>query len=335
MNYHNNVWHPILHLAEKAGWKAPSPPQNWLATQDLRNLLHLAGWETLKHEAGILWPLRTPGWERLCNAILAPFLKPLCLTQFLVARPLPQPVPEKAFSCTVVIPARNESGNLKAAIERTPEMGLGTEILFIEGHSTDDTWERIQELIQQFPDRNIRALRQSGKGKGNAVREAFAEARGDLLFILDADLTMPPEQLPKFYEALRSGKADFVNGVRLVYPMEQEAMRFLNMVANHLFGLAFTWLIGQRVKDTLCGTKVLFRKDYERIAAAREYFGDFDPFGDFDLLFGASKLNLKILDLPIRYAARTYGSTNIDRWRDGALLFRMVGFALRKIKFIG
>ena len=231
-------------------------------------------------------------------------------------------------------PARNEAGNIEAAVQRTPEMGLGTEIIFIEGHSKDNTWEEIQRVKAAYPQRDIKMMKQQTKGKGGAVREAFAVATGDLLFILDADLTMPPEQLPKFYEVARSGTAEFVNGVRLVYPMERDAMKFFNMIANKFFGLAFTWLLGQPIKDTLCGTKVLFRADYEAIARNRSYFGDFDPFGDFDLLFGAAKLNLRIVDLPIRYAARTYGDTNIQRWRHGWLLLRMVIFAARRMKFV-
>jgi glycosyltransferase involved in cell wall biosynthesis len=213
-------------------------------------------------------------------------------------------------------------------------MGLGTEIIFIEGHSTDNTFETIQETARNHPDKNIRFLKQQSRGKGGAVREAFATATGDILFILDADLTMPPEDLPKYYELIRSGLAEFVNGVRLVYPMENEAMRFFNMLGNKFFSSAFSYLLGQPLKDTLCGTKVLFKQDYEKIAKNRSYFGDFDPFGDFDLLFGAAKLNLRILDLPIRYRARTYGDTNIQRWRHGWLLLRMVLFAARRLKFI-
>ena len=225
-------------------------------------------------------------------------------------------------------------GNIAEAVRRVPEMGLGTELIFVEGHSTDPTWQEIQRVAAGHPNRAIKVLKQQSIGKGGAVREGFAAATGDLLFILDADLTMPPEELPKFYEAARSGLAEFVNGVRLVYPMEEEAMQFLNMVANKGFGMAFSGLLGQSIKDTLCGTKVLFRADYEAIARQRRYFGDFDPFGDFDLLFGAAKLNLRIVDLPIRYQARTYGTTNIHRWRHGWLLLRMVLFAARRMKFI-
>ncbi len=334
VNFYNNLWRPVLALAEMIGAKAPTLPQNWLSAGDMRNLLHLAEWEVIKEETRILWPLRTPLLAPLFNRWLAPLLRPFCLTVFLVARPRPRVPPDKHFRCTVVIPARNEAGNIEAAVQRTPNMGAGTDIIFVEGGSQDNTWDEIQRVKAKYPHRNITPLRQQSKGKGGAVREAFAQAAGDLLFILDADLTMPPEQLPKFYEVARSGTADFVNGVRLVYPMEQEAMRFFNMVANKFFGMAFSWLLGQSIKDTLCGTKVLFRKDYEAIARNRSSFGDFDPFGDFDLLFGAAKLNLRIIDLPVRYQARTYGETNIQRWRHGWLLLRMTVFAATRLKFI-
>jgi ubiquinone/menaquinone biosynthesis C-methylase UbiE len=334
MNFFSHLWHPILQVAEWIGAKAPTPRQNWLATSDMNNLLYLSGWEVIKSDPRILWPIPTWILAPVMNRWIAPLLHPLCLSVFQVARPRPSIHPLPEYSCTVVIPARNEAGNIAEAVRRVPEMGLGTEIIFIEGHSQDNTWEVIQQVIASHPERNIRALKQQSKGKGGAVREAFAQASGDLLFILDADLTMPPEQLPKFYQLARSGKADFVNGVRLVYPMENEAMQFCNMIANKGFGLAFSWLLGQTIKDTLCGTKVLWRRDYEMISRNRAYFGDFDPFGDFDLLFGAAKLNLRIVDLPIRYQARTYGQTNIQRWRHGVLLLRMVLFAATRLKFI-
>ena len=334
VNFFNNLWRPLLGFGEKLGLKAPTPVPNWLSSADVKNLLHLAGWELVKQDTRILWPVRTPLLDTLLNRWLAPLLPHFCLTIFLVARPKPQLVAQTHYKCSVVIPARNEAGNIEAAVQRTPEMGLGTEIIFIEGHSSDNTWDEIQRIARKYPQRKIKTMKQTTKGKGGAVREAFAAASGDILFILDADLTMPPEELPKFYEAARSGVAEFVNGVRLVYPMEKEAMQFLNMIANKGFGLTFSWLLGQQLKDTLCGTKVLFRTDYERIAANRAYFGEFDPFGDFDLLFGAAKLNLRLMDLPIRYRARTYGETNIHRWSHGWLLLRMVVFAARRLKFL-
>ena len=259
-------------------------------------------------------------------------LPPLCLAIFITARLAGKSLSEKTVS--VVIPARNEAGTIEEAVLRTPEMGLRTEIVFVEGNSKDNTWEEIQRVQKAYPDRNIQTLKQTGKGKGNAVRDGFAAAKGDILMILDADLTVPPEDLPKFYHAIVRGHADFANGVRLVYPMREGAMQFLNMCANKTFSLIFTFLLGQPTKDTLCGTKVLSREHYQKIIQNRSYFGEFDPFGDFDLLFGADKLNLKICDIPIRYQERTYGTTNIQRWRHGLLLLKMVVFAAKKLKFI-
>jgi glycosyltransferase involved in cell wall biosynthesis len=234
----------------------------------------------------------------------------------------------------MIVPARNEKGNIEAAIQRTPVFGSRQEFIFIEGGSKDGTYEEIERVAAAYPQRNIRYFKQNGHGKGDAVRLGFSKATGDILMILDADLTVAPEDLPRFYDAIKENKGEFINGCRLVYPMEKEAMRFLNLVANKFFGILFSWLVGQKLKDTLCGTKVLFRTQYEEIARNRDYFGDFDPFGDFDLIFGASKLNLKITELPIRYKERTYGSTQIRRFYHGLLLFKMCWFACRKIKFI-
>jgi glycosyltransferase involved in cell wall biosynthesis len=284
-------------------------------------------------------PIDSPGNSRplpfgsLVNRILVrlwPFHQ-LALSNFVIARPIPERV--KDASVSIIIPARNESGNIKAIFERTSQMGRETELIFVEGHSKDDTCEAIQHEIASHPSTPSLLLRQVGIGKADAVRLGFSKAMGDVLMILDADLTVPPEDLPRFYEALVSGKGEFINGVRLVYPMEKEAMRMLNFLGNKFFSMAFSWLLGQPIKDTLCGTKVLWKRDYEQIAANRYYFGDFDPFGDYDLIFGAAKLNLKIIDLPIRYRERTYGLTNISRWKHGLLLMRMVAFAARRIKF--
>lgn len=333
INFHNNLWRPIFTAGEWFKLRAPVPSANWLSAHDVENFLELSDWETIKRQPRILWPLATPFLAPLINRWIAPFLPFACLAIFTVARLRPA-TSTKPLSVSVVIPARNEAGNIEAAVLRTPPMGTWTELIFIEGHSKDNTWDEIERVRTAYPDRRIITLRQTGKGKGNAVREAYAVAQGDILMILDADLTMPPEELPKFYAAIASGKAEFANGSRLVYPMEKKAMQFLNMIANKFFGLAFSWLLGQRVKDTLCGTKVLTREHYLKIAANRTYFGDFDPFGDFDQLFGADKLNLKIRDIPIRYRERTYGTTNIQRWRHGLLLFRMLGVAARKLKFV-
>jgi SAM-dependent methyltransferase len=332
INFQNSLWRPVLTLARWLGLKAPQPENSWLASSDVLNLLRLAGWDSVCRQNRLLLPVQIPVLSTLLNRGLAPLAQWFCLTIFFVARPVRAATQPRTVS--VIIPARNEAGNIEAAVRRTAELGAGTEIIFVEGHSRDDTWAKIQQVAAAHPERNIKIMQQTGRGKGDAVRMGFAAATGDILMILDADLTMPPEELPKFYEVIASGRAEFANGVRLVYPMEEQAMQFLNLCANKAFGLIFTWLLGQPVKDTLCGTKVLSRAHYEKVAANRAYFGDFDPFGDFDLLFGAAKLNLKIADVPIRYRERTYGTTNIQRWSHGWLLLRMVLFAARKLKFV-
>jgi SAM-dependent methyltransferase len=333
INYPSALWRPAFAIANACGLKRDAPSSNWLTSADVMGLLALADWNPLTVQARILWPARALGFGSFLNRWLAPFLPFFCLTVFCVARSV-RSKRAGPLSVSVVIPARNEAGNIESAVRRTPEMGAGTEIIFVEGHSKDNTWEEIERVARKFPDRRIKILKQPGSGKGDAVRAGFAVAECDLFMILDADLTVPPEEMPKFYDAVASGRTEFANGSRLVYPMEKEAMRFLNMCANKTFGILFTWILGQPLKDTLCGTKVLRRTDYERIVTNRTYFGDFDPFGDFDLLFGAAHLNLKIVDVPVRYRDRQYGSTNIHRWRHGWLLLRMVLFAARKLKFV-
>ncbi len=333
-NSYSRAWELPLLIATKLGLAKPRLTQNWLTVEDVTDLLNLSGFEVIRSWQEILWPLWTPGIATLCNKILVklwPF-KLFAMTNFILARPFPVKSMQTP-SVSVIVAARNEAGNIAQLFARTPEMGSGTELVFVEGHSQDNTYSMIEMEIATHPERKSQLHRQTGEGKGDAVRLGFSKANGDILMILDADMTVPPEDLPRFYEALYSGRGDFINGVRLVYPMEDEAMRFFNFLGNKFFSLAFSWLLGQPIKDTLCGTKVLWKRDYELISENRNYFGDFDPFGDYDLIFGAAKLGLKIVDLPIRYRARTYGETNIRRWSHGCLLLRMVIFAAKRIKF--
>ena len=333
--YHTRLWDPLMRLYAMLARSHRAVGRNWLSNLDIANLLQLADFEVIKREWRMLCPFQLFGLGRLINRFIAPLplIRTLGLRNYVVARPRPQSQSsEPKPSVSVVIPCRNERGNIDAAITRMPCICPEMEIIFVEGNSSDGTWEEVQRVKRSHLEYDIKAFRQPGKGKGDAVRKGFAEARGDILMILDADLTMPPEDLPKYYDALVTGKGEFINGSRLVYPMENQAMQFLNHIANSVFARLFSFLLGQRYTDTLCGTKVLRRHDYEEIAGNRSYFGEFDPFGDFDLIFGASRLNLKTAEVPIRYAAREYGETNISRFRHGLLLLRMVAFAFLKFK---
>jgi len=337
--YHNALWEPILRLATALGLRRQTGAQNWLSMQDLLNLAYLADMEVIRKSGEVLLPMPVPFLAAFLNHFLVRFWPwhHFGLIHLLIAKPR-GPVPElqKSAKVSVIIPTRNERGNIEGAVTRTPELGIGgggTEIIFVDGNSTDGTQEEIQKWIRARPDRDMKLILQgSGKGKGDAVRKGFAAATGDILMILDADLTVAPEVLPRFVDAIVSGKGELINGTRLVYPMDQQAMRFLNKLGNRFFSMLFTWLLNQPIRDTLCGTKVLSRKHYDIIAKNRAYFGDFDPFGDFDLLLGACKANLKICEIPVHYGARTYGTTNISRFRDGALLLKMSWFAFRRLK---
>jgi SAM-dependent methyltransferase len=335
-NLYSRLWELPLRAASRVGLARPLLKQNWLTASDVTNLLYLSDFRVIRGWQEVLCPLPIPLLASLCNRVLVRMwgIRHFALANFIVARSTPptaSPAPEPRVS--VVVPARNEAGNIDDIFARTPDMGGGTELIFVEGQSSDDTAGAIERALahSRLP---AQLLRQRGRGKGDAVRTGFAAASGDILMILDADLTVPPEDLPRFYDALQSNKGEFVNGVRLMYPMEEKAMRLANLVGNKFFSLAFSWLLGQPIKDTLCGTKVLRRDAYQAIAANRAYFGDFDPFGDFDLLFGAAKLGLEIVELPIRYRERIYGTTNIQRWRSGWVLLKMCVFAAGRIKFV-
>ena len=334
--YYSHLWEPILKAAEALRIRSKQPVINYIATADFLNLMDLADFEVISQEKRQLLPLRWFGLGPLINRFIAPLpgIRQLCLRTYVVGRPVRQ-FPDRRFSVSIVIPCRNEKGNVENAILRMPRFGAAQEILFVEGNSSDGTFaecERVRDAYKGSWD--IKVLKQDGKGKGDAVRKGFAAATGDVLMILDADLTMPPEALPKYHAVIEAGKAEFVNGTRLIYPMENEAMRPLNFIANRCFAYLFSYLVNTRLTDTLCGTKVLLRKDYEVLARERDYFGNFDPFGDFDLIFGAAKQNLKIIETPIHYKARTFGETQISRFRDGWLLLKMVWFAYRKLKAV-
>lgn len=329
------LWEPVLWLTQKLGLRRPTRFKNWISQKDLNNFLYLSGFETVSIYRHTLLPVYIPIISSFFNYFLihVPLICRLCLHEVSIARLVFSEKNSKQYSVSVVIPCKNEKGNIENAVLRCPNMGKRTEIIFVQGVSHDGTGDEIDRVSQKYPEKNIIYLVQDGKGKGDAVRKGFEHALGDVLMILDADLTVQPEQLSKFFQALVQSKGELINGSRLIYSMETGAMRFLNILANFFFSVLFSWILGQRLKDTLCGTKVLLKSDYEKIAKNRSYFGNFDPFGDFDLLFGAAKLNLKIIDMPVHYKSRTYGSTQIRRFFHGWILLYMSFIAIKKFKF--
>ncbi|WP_446010259.1 glycosyltransferase [Candidatus Electrothrix sp.] len=336
INYFNNAWRIPLATARRLKLAKPLLEQNWLSPHDIKNFLDLCGFEEISSRAFIVLPLPVPLLSNFLNRFIVHFFpfSLFALTNFSISRPAPKRKNIEELTISVIIAARNEAGHIEELLNRIPKIGKKTEIIFVEGGSSDNTFNVIEQNILASGTQDVFLYRQQGKGKGDAVQLGFQKATGDVVLILDADMTVRPEDLPIFVQALADGKGEFINGVRLVYPMEDEAMRFFNILGNKFFSFAFSWLLNQQIKDTLCGTKVMWRQDYEILAAHRHYFGEFDPFGDFDLIFGAAKMNLKLIDLPIRYQARRYGTTNISRWSNGWLLLKMVIFASRKIKFI-
>ncbi len=336
--HYSRVWQPALRLMEFLRLKSPSPEQNWVPTDEITHLLGLSGFEQIRTSGMTIAPLYVPLLSAFFNRLLGnlPGVHQFGLNNVIIARSIqPRASADEPRSVSIVVPARNEAGHIAHLLRRIPQLAPKQEVIFVEGGSTDATWWAIQKAAAEYRGpMSIRTFQQEGRGKGDAVRKGFAAATGDVLMILDADVSVPPEELRAFYDALVTGKGEFINGSRMVYLMDRRAMRFLNLLANKAFGGLFTYLLSQRFRDTLCGTKVLTRADYKRIVSQREYFGDFDPFGDFDLLFGAARANLKIVDIPVHYKARSYGETNISRFRHGWMLLRMCFVAARKLKFI-
>jgi len=333
----NNVWKPLLNIGKLFGLVTKQPDDtNWISHSDLSNILELNGFEVVRNSSEQLLPFRLPVFSAFFNSFLVrlPFFRHFGMSEVVIARPLAKPEIEGEISCSVVVPARNESGNIRAALERIPVLGKKTEIIFVEGNSLDDTWEVIQREVEAYEGPHaLKFLQQPGKGKWDAVFAGFEVAEGDVLVIQDGDLTAPPEDLPKFYQAIAEGHCEFANGCRLVYPMESKAMRFLNLLGNKFFAASLSFVLGQNLKDSLCGTKMMLRSDYLRLLRRIEVLGDFDPFGDFNLLFGSAMLDLRIRDVLVRYRDRQYGDTNISRFRHGLILLQMTWFGLRKIKF--
>ena len=340
ISYYSPMWSPIFSLATMFKFKMPEVKTQLLNLNDIKSFLKISNFDVVRLEKKILSPIKLFGIGRFLNRYIAtlPIFSFFCLRQYVVARSLEKAFQERYNSASIIIPCKNEEGNIEAAIKRLPKFSNKLEVIFVEGDSSDKTWEKIQSIKKKYNNKKsgliIKGFKQKGKGKAEAVFYGFEKAQNEVLFILDADLTVPPEELPKFWRKISLGEAEYINGTRLIYPMDNEAMRFLNYLANKMFSIIFSWILSQRYTDTLCGTKVLSKKNYEKIKIKNKDLGNFDPFGDFFLIFGSSRLCLKMNEIPIRYKARSYGETQISRFSHGLMLVKMVIFAFFKIKAI-
>lgn len=327
--YYNHLWELLIKLANLLGWRHTQGEQNWLDEDDIKNLLELSGFEVITSQKRMLFPLDIPIFSDIVNKYFAflPLINSFCLTTYSVSRKKIDL--EKDYSISIIVAARNEEGNISKIVNSIPKFGTKQEIIFVEGNSKDGTWAKIVNVTEKKQTKNliIKAFKQKGVGKADAVRLGFSKATGEILMIYDADRTVEAKDLSKFYKALKENRGEFINGSRLVYPMEKDAMRTLNKIGNKVFSILFTWILGQRFKDTLCGTKAFFKKDYLKFKRFKD-----DPFGDFELIFGAIENNLKVLEIPVRYKERVYGSTNISRFKHGMQLFKITWLAFRKFK---
>lgn len=338
IDYYNPLWNPVVRIGQKIKLKLPELIENWLSIDDMKNFLYISGYQIIKNDFFLIFPKNIPLLSSILNKFIGklPIIKHLSLSQIVIAR-IAEPIDNASdLIVTVVITCRDEEGNIEGLVKRIPKMGRHTEILFVEGHSEDKTVEKIKEMITKYPDKDIRLLKQKGIGQGDAFRMGFDEAKGDFVIWLEADLTTPPEEASLFWKAYISGKGEYINGSRFIYKMKKNAMPLLNFLGNRFFGNLFTLLLKQRFTDTLCGFKAISKKNYLEIRKQIDYFGEFDPFGDFELIFGAIKNNLKVAEIPVHYNPRQYGHSKaygqsfISFLKHAFLLIKMSWIAFKK-----
>ena len=338
IDLYNPLWSPIIRIGEKIGLKMPEITKNWLSIEDIENFLYISGYQVVKRKFLLFFPKNIFVFSLILNRLIGkfPILRRFSLSQIVIARPYLPPENSDELTCSVVITCRDEEGNIEGLVTRIPQMGKHTEIIFVEGHSKDNTVGKIKEIMKKYPEKDIKLLKQKGIGQGDAFRFGFDKAKGDLVIWLEADLTTPPEEAYQFWDIFITGKGEYLNGSRFIYKMKKSAMPLFNFLGNRFFGILFTILLKQRFTDTLCGFKAISKKNYLKIRKQIDYFGDFDPFGDFELIFGAIKNNLKVADIPVHYQPRAYGeskaygSSFFSFAKHGFLLIRMSWIAFKK-----
>lgn len=331
---HNYLWGPVFRMAEWLGLKRRDQKQNWLSMGDLRVFLDGAGFETINVTPKLFCPMRLLGLGPAINWVagLVPFVHRLASTEILIARKVSHEPHPQNKTASIILTVRDERGNIEPMVRQIPDVGAGTEILFVEGHSTDGTRAEIERVASRYPEKNVRLLVQDGIGQGDAIYKGFSEASGDVIILLEADRTSPPQDVLKAFDIVAGGRADYVNGSRFIYPRDKGAMPLRKVIGNWMFAIWFTWFLGQRTSDVLCGLKAIDRRQFQRLRKNWGSLGLFDPFGDFELIFGAARLGLKICEVPTRYTVRQYGEPKSRFWKHGFMLTRMASRATRVFK---
>lgn len=322
-------WEPILSLMEKLSAKMPEGPHNFIEKRILGNMIEMVGFSVSYSGYLLLFPKWIPILSYIMNSIGVRIwgLNRLSAVQYMIIQPEFKKTFDLGLGCSVIIPCHNEEDNIESAVRRIPSMGKETEIIVVNDGSTDGTAEKVRALQKEIS--NLKLVDYSpNRGKGQAVKQGFDAATQEVIMILDADVSTPPEELPRFFEPLNRGVCQFVNGTRMVYPMEEQAMRTVNLFFNKMFGYMMSFITQQTLTDTLCGTKALYRSDYKRMQWG------IDRWGDFDLLFGAAKMGSKIMEVPVHYLTRQSGESKMKSLKHGIHLLIACVKGFRQLIFI-
>lgn len=322
----NYLWRPLLNFAASFGLKKQEKTQNWLSIKDVETYLETAGFESTRVYKKNIFPLKAGFLGPILNHFFStiPVLDFLKLDQFIVGRfnkPFTQL--KSSSSLSICLTVKDEEHNIEPIVSSLPVLCENQEILFVEGNSTDNTAKEIERMKMLFPHKNIRLIKQPGKGQGDAIHTGFKEAKGEIIILYEGDGTSEPYDIQYFYEAIEAGRFEFIEGSRFVYPLSHKCMPLANKIGNVVFAKWFSFFLNQRTTDVLSGIKAIRKKDYEKIYNTWGFLGIPDPFGDFELLFGSARYGLKIGEIPIRYKPRVFGESKTSVFKHGWYLLKM------------
>lgn len=324
------IWDGVLSILEMLNLKNKSKKRSYIHLNKLSAVLDTINFQITGKRTRQYFPFKLFYFGNIINNFLEIILYffNFGIRSYFTIKEIEDTAEKDVLSKTIIVPAKNEEGNLNELINRIPYLGNNVEVIISCGISNDNTLGMAKSL--KSDNFIIKVIEQTSKGKANAVWEACEQSSNDLIAILDADLSVDPEELSSFFELIETKKCDFVNGTRLIYSMEKGSMRFINNFGNRLFQYVVSKIIRLPLTDSLCGTKVFKKNLYEKIKKWQSVVKIKDPFGDFDLLFAAAYSSQKIVEYPIHYRARKYGTTQIRRFKDGFKLIKYLSVSFYK-----